>query len=74
MRNTMRTTFAAVLLLLLWPAFGSAGVARDYSRLVVFGDSVNDPGNVFALLHTSAVPPFEPVPGTPVFPDRKEVS
>jgi outer membrane lipase/esterase len=65
MRSTMSKTFAAVLVVVVWQAFGDMTVAGAYSRLVVFGDSVTDPGNAFTLLHTSAVPPFVPVPGVP---------
>lgn len=56
---------ATVIVLLLWPIFASPGVADAYSRLVVFGDSVTDPGNAFTILRTSSVPPFEPVPTPP---------
>lgn len=36
----------------------SAARAAPPERLVVFGDSLSDPGNAFVLLHTVAVPPF----------------
>ncbi|NNJ94524.1 MAG: SGNH/GDSL hydrolase family protein [Halobacteria archaeon] len=38
------------------PARVSAG---DYSRLVVFGDSLSDPGNAFALRGEQTVPPYD---------------
>lgn len=65
MRRTMGKTFAALLVVVLWQAFGGAAVAGAFSRIVVFGDSVTDPGNAFTVLHTSAVPPFLPVPDAP---------
>ena len=65
MRTPITKIAATVLLLLLWPIFASPGVADAYSRLVVFGDSITDPGNAFTILRTSAVPPFEPVPTPP---------
>jgi phospholipase/lecithinase/hemolysin len=34
-----------------------------YARIVVFGDSLEDPGNAFALTGQIATPPFEPIPG-----------
>lgn len=33
--------------------------AGDYSRLVVFGDSLSDPGNAFALRGEQTVPPYD---------------
>ena len=38
------------------PAAAFAGT--DYQRLVVFGDSLSDPGNAFVLTGTSLVPPY----------------
>jgi hypothetical protein len=38
----------------------SAGVsANDYNSFVVFGDSLPDPGNAFALSGEQSVPPYE---------------
>ena len=38
----------------------SAGVsAGDYDRFIVFGDSLSDPGNAFALSGNQSVPPYE---------------
>ncbi len=54
-----------ILVVLLWQSSAGATAARAYTRIVAFGDSLVDPGNAFALLHTSAVPPFEPIPSAP---------
>jgi outer membrane lipase/esterase len=38
----------------------SAGVsANDYNNFIVFGDSLSDPGNAFALSGEQSVPPYE---------------
>jgi outer membrane lipase/esterase len=34
-------------------------VASDYSRLIIFGDSLSDPGNAFALRGEQTVPPYD---------------
>lgn len=39
--------------------------AGQYQRLVVFGDSLSDPGNAFVLLTRVSVPPFELIPDAP---------
>ena len=65
MRNTVTRIVATAVVASLWAIVGGAGVADAYSRLVVFGDSVTDPGNAFTFLHTNAVPPFQPVPDSP---------
>jgi len=40
----------------LLPAAATADT--DYDRLVVFGDSLSDPGNAYALTGMSLVPPY----------------
>jgi phospholipase/lecithinase/hemolysin len=40
----------------LLPAVASAG--RDYDRLVVFGDSLSDPGNAYILTGMALTPPY----------------
>jgi phospholipase/lecithinase/hemolysin len=61
----MRGMLTAILLVLLWQWSGGAATVGAFSRVVVFGDSLTDSGNAFALLHTSAVPPFELIPSAP---------
>jgi phospholipase/lecithinase/hemolysin len=47
---------------LAWAAGASAG---QYDRIVVFGDSLADPGNAFELLRTTEAPPFGLIPSAP---------
>jgi phospholipase/lecithinase/hemolysin len=61
----MRGMLTAMLLVLLWQWSGGAATVGAFSRVVVFGDSLTDSGNAFALRHTSAVPPFELIPSAP---------
>ncbi len=57
--------FMTMVMMLLWQSSAGVTAAGAYTRIVAFGDSLVDPGNAFTLLHTSAVPPFEPVPSAP---------
>lgn len=52
----------AVLSLLL---AGNALAGTAQGRIVVFGDSLSDPGNAFVLLHDVEVRPFELIPAAP---------
>lgn len=56
-------------LLLAGALLYSAGAAADrpspFSRVVVFGDSLTDPGNAFALLGQVSLRPFELIPSAP---------
>lgn len=36
-----------------------------FEQVVVFGDSLSDPGNLFALTGQYSVPPFSPIPSAP---------
>jgi phospholipase/lecithinase/hemolysin len=38
---------------------------RTYDRIVVFGDSLSDPGNAFAVLRKVSVRPFDLIPDAP---------
>lgn len=42
--------------LFLYSAIGTAG---DFSRMIVFGDSLSDPGNGYTLLGMQSVPPYD---------------
>lgn len=64
MTKTLCRIFAAGILLLAAVASGVA-TAGQYGRLVVFGDSLSDPGNAFVLLRRVSVPPFELIPDAP---------
>jgi phospholipase/lecithinase/hemolysin len=65
-RRGGRGLLTTVLLVLLWQCSGGGAIAAAFSRVVVFGDSLTDPGNAFILLgHVSAVPPFELIPSAP---------
>lgn len=55
----MRTVCVLVGLLL---SLVSPVVAEEPARLVVFGDSLSDPGNHFLAYRTVALPPFAPIP------------
>lgn len=52
----------AVVLVTLFLSLASAARADEITRLVVFGDSLSDPGNHFIAFGTSARQPYEPVP------------
>ena len=61
------TTFkrAMVALLALLPLATGPAVAdsdHGYTRIFVFGDSLSDPGNNFAVTGETSYPPFEPLP------------
>ena len=61
--TTFKCTMAALLALLplaTGPAFADA--EHDYSRIFVFGDSLSDPGNNFAVTGETSHPPFDPLP------------
>jgi outer membrane lipase/esterase len=55
----------AVFLLLFAAAGVATAAAHDPERLVVFGDSLSDPGNAFVLTMEVELPPFELVPDAP---------
>src|SRR3954467_4049420 len=52
----MRWIFASLLACALL-ASGSAGAQQPFERIVVFGDSLSDPGNAFALGAGQSTPP-----------------
>ena len=47
-------------------AFASIAQAQGCNdRLVVFGDSLTDPGNAFVILGVISTAPFSPIPSAP---------
>jgi len=51
---------------LLGLALVSSALAAPFGRVVVFGDSLSDPGNAFVLLGTASAPPFQSlIPSAP---------
>src|SRR5438128_2194632 len=63
--RSSRRVLVAGLLSLTWLLFPGGGVAAGYDRVVVFGDSLTDPGNAFVLVGAVAAPPFQLVPDRP---------
>lgn len=64
----LRHSIAATLLAALaQPVPGQADSPFDapYQRLVGFGDSLSDPGNLYALTGLQATAPYAPIPGAP---------
>jgi len=57
-RNNNRRHAFTVLLLLAVFLPGLALAQGGYSRVVVFGDSLSDPGNAFVLTGTALTPPY----------------
>jgi phospholipase/lecithinase/hemolysin len=51
----------------IFPLFlsGLVVAAQDFSRLVVFGDSLTDPGNAFLITRQVSFPPYDVVPSAP---------
>ena len=49
----------------LWFSTCAAAGDGELSRIVVFGDSLTDPGNAFVLTHQVSVPPYQLIPDFP---------
>lgn len=45
--------------------FGDEGEGVEFHKIVVFGDSLSDPGNVFAATGQYSIRPFMPIPSAP---------
>ena len=56
--STKQNIIPACLLAFL-ATFSTGLYAGDYSRLIIFGDSLSDPGNAFALTGEQSVPPYD---------------
>jgi phospholipase/lecithinase/hemolysin len=67
MHMTRQLRFAS-LALVLFAAFGAATAVhadQGTTRLVIFGDSLSDPGNFYAAFALSSQAPYEMVPSAP---------
>ncbi|MCX7056079.1 MAG: SGNH/GDSL hydrolase family protein, partial [Proteobacteria bacterium] len=53
------------LLLFFALCAGSVQAAAAPGRIVVFGDSLSDPGNYYAAFGTLSLPPYAPLPDSP---------
>lgn len=61
--STARKLTIALLACLAWAATPAlAETDHGFNRLFVFGDSLSDPGNRFAITGETAHPPFSPIP------------
>ena len=58
MSRFLRNAAAAALAVAAVGAFASAASAQTYTRLVVFGDSLSDNGNLYAVLGQPTSPPY----------------
>lgn len=61
--STARKLFISAIACVTWAA-GPAVADSDhgFTRMFVFGDSLSDPGNKFAVTGETAHPPFSPIP------------
>ena len=61
----MRKYLSRLVLILLCLLSAAVQAQAPWSRLVVFGDSLSDPGNAFVLTGQVATPPYAPIPDAP---------
>lgn len=62
MKIITHTLAACLLLSALALAPAQADTDHGFSTLFIFGDSLSDPGNAFAITGETAHPPFDPIP------------
>jgi len=55
----------AVALCVVFLASVSNGLAESFDRMIIFGDSLSDPGNHFVAFGTTSRAPFAPLPDFP---------
>ena len=61
--STVKKLAFAMIACLTWTATPALAESdHGFSRLFVFGDSLSDPGNRFAITGETAHPPFSPIP------------
>lgn len=61
--STARKLTFALMACMAWAAAPAlAETDHGFSRLFIFGDSLSDPGNRFAITGETAHPPFDPIP------------
>ena len=62
MNKILKLAFTSLAWLALMPLAMATESDHGFSQLFVFGDSLSDPGNRFAVDGVTANPPFEPIP------------
>jgi len=65
MPRTISRLLLAVLFLLIGLISANIAAAGSFHRIVVFGDSLSDPGNAFVVLRKVETPPFSLIPDAP---------
>jgi phospholipase/lecithinase/hemolysin len=65
--KTIMSVCMATLALLIAVPLSAGEHAREHDdiQVVVFGDSLSDPGNFYAIYHEASVRPFAPIPDAP---------
>ena len=61
-RRISRIVLAIAMCLVL---VSTAGAAETFDRMVIFGDSLTDPGNHFVAFGITSQPPYAPLPDFP---------